>query len=209
MAEFVDAVLGMPTLLFGILLVAVVGYWLLVLVGVVELDEGGTDGGAGGLSGLLSGMGLAGPPLTVVASLLVAFAWFISLCVSVLLGRAGVGTGLLAGLGILVVAALLAGVLTRLLVVPLRRLFPDVPAPSHVDFVGALCVIRTGTVTVDFGQAEVTAADGSSAIIQVRQTGGDAFAAGDTAVLYDYDAEGGFFWVVPTAATPPGSGPGP
>ena len=59
-------------------------------------------------------------------------------------------------------------------------------------------MIRTGTVTRTFGQAEVHAPDGSSAIVQVRQTGADDLRAGTTALLYDVDPEGEFFWVVPT-----------
>ncbi len=80
---------------------------------------------------------------------------------------------------------------------PLRRLFPTTPEASRHDFVGRECVIRTGRVAIDFGQAEVHAVDGSSAIVQVRQTGADTFAAGTRAVIYDYDSAGEFFWVVP------------
>ena len=69
---------------------------------------------------------------------------------------------------------------------------------SRTAFVGRTCVIRTGTVTDAFGQAEVHAADGSSAIVQVRQTGADTFTAGSTAVIYEYDRDGEFFWIVPT-----------
>ena len=68
---------------------------------------------------------------------------------------------------------------------------------KQLDFVGSVCVIRTGRVSQTFGQAEVTAADGSSAIIQVRQTGTDTFKSGTAALIYEYDADGEFFWVTP------------
>ncbi|GAA5004147.1 hypothetical protein GCM10025734_42170 [Kitasatospora paranensis] len=83
------------------------------------------------------------------------------------------------------------------------------PPPSRRDFVGLGCVIRTGRVGPDFGQAEVRAADGSSAVVQVRQNRADAAAAGSglragtSALIYDYDAEGEFFWVMPA---PPSTG---
>jgi hypothetical protein len=48
-----------------------------------------------------------------------------------------------------------------------------------------------------FGQAEVTAQDGSSAIIQVRQTGEHALTFGKRALIFDYDTDGEFFWVAP------------
>ncbi|HWO65844.1 MAG TPA: hypothetical protein VNO31_38015, partial [Umezawaea sp.] len=52
-------------------------------------------------------------------------------------------------------------------------------------------------VTHDFGQAEVTATDGSSAVVQVRQAGQDVLVAGSTALIFDYDVDGEFFWVAP------------
>jgi hypothetical protein len=70
-------------------------------------------------------------------------------------------------------------------------------AESRADFVGRTCVIRTGRVTGAFGQAEVHAEDGSSAIVQVRQAGTDDLHAGVVALLYEYDPAGEFFWVIP------------
>jgi hypothetical protein len=81
-----------------------------------------------------------------------------------------------------------------------RRLFAFQPPHSRLDFVGRTCVIRTGRVSSDFGQAEVSASDGSTAIIQVRQTGHDEFRPGSVALIYEYDASGEFFWVVPLDA---------
>jgi hypothetical protein len=141
-------------------------------------------------------LGLGGVPITVAVSLVVAFGWFASL-----VGQVAVG----GGRWFLLPAALAGGwVGARLLVVPLRRLMPEpAPPPSRRDFVGLGCVIRTGRVGPDFGQAEVRAADGSAAVVQVRQSlhdaegpGGD-LRAGVSALIYDYDADGEFFWVMP------------
>jgi hypothetical protein len=71
-----------------------------------------------------------------------------------------------------------------------------------------MCVIRTGRVDLNFGQAEVRAADGSTAVIQVRQMApsperaGNQIAdsplkSGSTALIFEYDADGRFFWVTP------------
>ncbi|NUS15383.1 MAG: hypothetical protein HOY69_29005 [Streptomyces sp.] len=162
---------------------------------------GSGDGHAhGGSGGLLAAAGLGGVPVTVVLSLLVAVSWFLSLAGSAALRSA---TGPAAPVRVLLYAAVVAAALagawcaTWVLVRPLRRLFPDVRPPSRADFVGRVCVVRTGAVTDRFGQAEVAAADGSTAVVQVRQHGSDAFTAGSTALLYDYDPEGEFFWVAP------------
>ncbi|WP_324606688.1 hypothetical protein [Kitasatospora azatica] len=204
-------------MLFTFALVVVVGYWMLVLVGGAHVHgargghpgHGGHHGHGGGRHGHGHGAGrhwhpglrrvagLGGVPITVAVSLVVAFAWFTALA-----GQAWLGTQ---GAWFLLPVALVGGWAgARLLVWPLRRLMPEpAPPPSRRDFVGLGCVIRTGRVGPDFGQAEVHAADGSSAVVQVRQSRDDAAAAGGvlragaSALIYDYDAEGEFFWVMP------------
>ncbi|MEV8516245.1 hypothetical protein [Dactylosporangium sp. NPDC051484] len=200
MGEFLDVVLEFPTVLFTFLLVVVIAYWLIVVFGGADtesLDADVVDGGAaGGFGGFLGSVGLGGVPATVGLSVLVLVAWFVSLAGSTVVD------GALLRVAVLVVALVVAWLATRLLVVPLRRLFPQTSGDSRTAFVGRGCVIRTGTVTDTFGQAEVTAADGSSAIVQVRQTGTDTFTAGSTAVIYEYDRDGEFFWVVPAPTDP-------
>ncbi|GGM65807.1 hypothetical protein ACFFX1_49980 [Dactylosporangium sucinum] len=191
MGEFLNANLEFPTVLFTFLLVLVIAYWLIVLLGSADTEA--LDGGAAdGFGGFLGSVGLGGVPATVGLSVLVLVAWFVSLA------GATVTEGALLRVAVLVVALVVAWLVTRVLVVPLRRLFPATSGDSRTAFVGRTCVIRTGTVTETFGQAEVTAADGSSAIVQVRQTGTDTFTAGSTAVIYEYDQHGEFFWIVPT-----------
>ncbi|MDG4820708.1 hypothetical protein O7635_02435 [Asanoa sp. WMMD1127] len=186
MGDFIDTALGFPSVIFTVLLAVVVCYWIVVLAGGLDTD---TDGG---LDGLLDRLGLGGAPATVALSIVVALAWFASLVGSVLLPDN-------AALDIVVLLASLAigWAIVSLLRRPLSRLFPHTSGASRHDFVGRECVIRTGRVAIDFGQAEVHAADGSSAIVQVRQTGADSFGAGTRAVIYDYDSAGEFFWVVP------------
>lgn len=189
MGDFVDAALSFPAVVLSALLAFVLLYWLLVLLGTFDLEVADGD--------LLDGAGLGGVPVTVVVSVLVLVAWFVALIGGLLLLGTGGVVGTLGRTGVLLVA-LLAGLLAaRLVAVPLRRVFADVPAPSRVDFVGRECVVRTGRVTTGFGQAEVTAADGSSAIVQVRQTGEHALTAGSRALIFDYDIDGEFFWVAP------------
>jgi hypothetical protein len=214
MTRFLDAALTFPTALFSFLLVVAIGYWAVVLLSVAdpdpfatsEIDAGtgldaGTDAGSG-LASVLTAAGLGGLPVTVVLTALIALAWFLSLA----------GTALIDGVrgplrGVLWVALLplaLGGawLATRSLAVPLRRMLPDRPPPSRRDFVGRTCVVRTGEVGLDFGQAEVTAADGSTAIIQVRLAGTAPAGAGWTAIVYEYDPDDETFWIAPVDPTP-------
>jgi hypothetical protein len=217
MWDFVDAALGFPAAIFSFLLVVVIAYWLLVLLGAAGVDlldadtdgdagsatgpdvDAAPDGGASGVGGALAVLRLGGVPVTLVLSLLITLAWFVSLVGTVLLHRAGLAAAALAGAGtgVILVALVTAWLGTSVLVLPVRRLLASGKPASRHDFVGRTCVIRTGSVSQDFGQAEVTAEDGSSAIVQVRQAGDDPLGAGSQAVIYDYDATGEFFWVSP------------
>jgi hypothetical protein len=189
LAEFFQATLAFPAVLFTFLLVVCVGYWLLTLLGAIDVDEDAGD--------LLGALGFGGVPLTIVLTLTIVVAWFFSLVGSVLLDGTATGVRIVVGILVLAAAIVLALLVTRLLVTPLRKVFHSGPSASRADFIGRTCVIRTGTVGTDFGQAEVHAEDGSSAVVQVRQTGRDDLRAGQTALIYDYDTDGEFFWVAP------------
>ncbi|AXG78431.1 hypothetical protein [Streptomyces paludis] len=215
MNEFIGAALGFPAVLFGAALLVVIAFWLLVLAGAAEHDafnssmDTGTGADSAGGTGSTGGAGLGGVPVTIPVSLLIAIAWFTTLAGSVLVRRqVEPGTGrTLWSAAVLVAGALIAWGVTRLLVRRLRDLVPEQAPPSRLDFIGLTCTIRTGSVSADFGQAEVAAADGSTALVQVRQaetaheagTAGTAGAlvSGSTGLLYAFDVEGEFFWVAP------------
>lgn len=195
MHEFISVVAGFPTFLFSAALVVVVGFWFLVLCGVADAD--GFDADAD-----FDAAGMGGVPITTAVSLLTVTAWFTSLTGSVLLNRTGTGGLTHSALAAVVLlgSLLIAWRVTRLLVRAIVKLFPDERVPSRQDFIGLTCVIRTGRVDEGFGQAEVAARDGSTAVVQVRQAprkGEDSLAAGSNALLYAYDDAGEFFWVAP------------
>jgi hypothetical protein len=189
MGEFFDAALAFPAALFTFMLAVLIGYWLLVLLGVLDLDDDGAD--------LVAGLGFCGVPAGIALSLVVIIGWFTSLVGTVVLAGMPTGPRIGLGIGVLLVAIVLGLFVTRLLVMPLRKILQPQPPASRSDFVGRTCVIRTGTVAADFGQAEVHAEDGSSAIVQVRQSGQDDLRAGTLALIYEYDIDGEFFWVAP------------
>ncbi|MFF4383007.1 hypothetical protein [Kitasatospora sp. NPDC001547] len=155
-------------------------------------DDGSDRHGAGHHAGVLDALGLGGVPVTVAVSLLVALAWFVSLAGTVLTSGAPARGGVFA------VALVASWAGTRVFVRPLSRLFPQDRPVTRRDFVGRVCVIRTGRVTAGFGQAEVTAEDGSTATVQVRTAEPEpGLTAGRTALIFDYDAEGEHFLVAP------------
>jgi hypothetical protein len=189
---FIDATLAFPTALFSFLLLVAIGYWVMVLLSVVEVDASDVEGIGGEAASALATVGLGGAPVTVVLTVLIAVAWFLCLA-----GNALTDGIPIARLAVLPVALAGAFIGTRSVVVPVRRLLPDRPPPSRMDFVGRPCVVRTGEVGPDFGQAEVTADDGSTAIIQVRLAAYAVAEAGWMALIYDYDADTEAFWITP------------
>ncbi|MFI6483376.1 hypothetical protein ACIBH1_35985 [Nonomuraea sp. NPDC050663] len=178
MSDFIDATLAFPAVIFTFLLVVVIGYWIVVVTGLTHLDED------------LAWLGLSGVPAGVTLSLLIALAWFFSLAGGTFVDSTPLRVG------VLVLAVAASWFVTKLLVKPLRRLAPAA-SPSRHDFVGMPCVVRTGLAGNSFGQAEVTAADGSTAVVQVRTTGADVLKRGDKALIFDYDAGGEFYYVMP------------
>ncbi|MER7463166.1 hypothetical protein [Streptomyces sp. NPDC097981] len=167
MREFADAARGLPAGAFSFAPAVVIVYWILAECGAVEHDAWESGTGA-------SALGPPGVRLSVAVSVLIT------------------------AVVLLAVAVLVARAVTRPSARPLRRVFrPGDPPPSRQDFIGLTAVVRTGRVDAVFGQAEVTAADGSTAVVQVRQFGAEPLTYGSTALLYAYDEPGEFFWAAP------------
>ncbi|GES33616.1 hypothetical protein AB0G60_26625 [Streptomyces angustmyceticus] len=165
MGRFLAAAAGFPTLVFTSALVMAVVFWLLVAAGVTE--SGSFDADVD-----LDARGLGGVPVTVAFSTMTVLAWTVSVSGTVLLDPVvspGVGR-VLVRLAVAVAALLVAWRVTRLLVRPLHRLFPDRPAPPRADSVGLTCTIRTRRADTGAGLVEATARDGSTATL--RATGG-------------------------------------
>lgn len=187
-----DAAMTVPVVPFTFLAVAVVVYWLLVMVGGTVFEVADGDG-----AGLRAAMGLGGIPLNIVVSLLIVQAWIVSLAGMVALddGAANTAPGAATSVGIASAAVAAAWLGSYLLARPIRRSLRAGAPPDPAEFVGSVCVVRTGEVGPDAGQAEVTGTDGSPVVIEVRQAGTDELRPGSTAMIHDYDAEYRVFWV--------------
>lgn len=204
MSEFLTAILAFPTVLFTLPLGVVLLYWLLVLLGALDLDlfdfggVGGEGDGIGledeGDSDFLDVLGLGGVPATFALSLLVFFSWILCLAASQTLLALDVEGGL-AGAG---AAALSLGValpLAGLAVRPLRRFFVTDRAIENRSLVGKVCTVATLRVDERYGQAEI-ADGGAGLLVQVRSTQPDnGLRRGDQAIVYEYRDE--VFWVSP------------
>ncbi|HEX7308756.1 hypothetical protein [Lentzea sp.] len=169
MTEFLAAAVAFPTAVFSLLVVVVLAYWLTVALVGLDFDA---------------------PVLPISISVFVLVTWFAALVGTVLTPEGKLRYAVLGG------AVLVGALLTRVLLIPVRNWTkPEKPA-SRNDFVGRTAIVRTVRVTENYGQAEVTADDGGTAVVQVRAAQSTDLKAGQTALIFDYDAEGEFFWVV-------------
>jgi hypothetical protein len=126
MRMLVEAATGLPVILFTAAMVVVVGFWVLVALGVTASDSFDADTD-------LDGLGMGGVPVAVAVSLLTVLAWILGVGAAVLLtalSPTGTVTGILR-LVVPLVGLLVAWWLTWLLVRRLRRFFSDERRSGH------------------------------------------------------------------------------
>ena len=201
--NFFTTLASWPTVIYTVLLGVVLAYWLLALVGMVDVENGGdwatgvdfdfdADGATpdvGTLASWLVAFGLNGVPFSIVISLLALMGWCLCGMASLTLLPLVPGGALLllAKAGILLAAAALSVIISAQLVRPMRRLFVTHAAISNAALVGQTCKVLTGVVDDRQGRAEV-AQRGASINIRVWSPAPNGFRRGDTALITEYDA---------------------
>lgn len=168
-----------PTAIPSVLLAILLFYWMLSIIGLVDLGDNleintgdaghgdiGHDHGLHAdndtadihtLAGYLVALGLGGVPFSIVITLLVFFAWL----GTALLHQyfiALIPTDLLkivAGVFALLISGALSIPISARMIRPLRGLFVKHNARSNSSLVGLTCRIVTQTVDEKFGRAEV------------------------------------------------------
>lgn len=172
--------------------------------GHAELGDVGGDGdldldddGGGALAAVMSALHLRSVPATVVFSLIITFAWLVSVVsMQVLTRLAPALLGTLTSLGVFLAAFVVSLPLTSIAARPLKKVFAPKHAPVKSDFIGRTCTIRTGTVTAKFGEA--TLQDGGAGlVVRVRIEDGKHLGRGEQALIVDYDAERETYLVEP------------
>ena len=135
MSAFLQYAFGFPTFIFGALLLFMLLYWLIAMLGLLEVDSldhwvlfdgsdhaHGVEHSASALAGLLLKVGLGGIPLTVILTVLFLLSWLASyvLCHFVPMPQGWTLVNLLTGTLVAVAAAVLGFAATVLVLRPLR-----------------------------------------------------------------------------------------
>ncbi|MCU7958898.1 MAG: DUF1449 domain-containing protein [gamma proteobacterium symbiont of Bathyaustriella thionipta] len=211
MDPFYQNISSFPTVFFTFFLLLSVFYWLVAVLGLIDIEfldfdmpEGDLDPGlnadsahsvADALTGVLLKFGLNGVPLTVVISFVSLFGWLISYyLVHYLFSWLDPGwLRYLAGIPILLLALYAAVMITALAIRPLRPLFRQQNAVKHI--LGQTAIVRSSRVDNNFGEAFLQDG-GAGLILKVRSTGNDVFSKGDRVVLFEHRPEENIYRVV-------------
>ncbi len=190
-----------PSALMGIVLI----FWLLSIVGVLDLDHVGPDwhvdlhhdgpdglhDDAHGTPDMLVALGFDRLPFSVVISSIVFFWWVLTILLQqhVLPSMPGAAGGLswISGsVGLLMCLALalpIAGHCVR----PLKPIFAVQGGLARkLDLIGSVCKVTTSNVDEKFGQAEVRT-DGSPIVVAVYATAPNELVRGSSALILSFD----------------------
>jgi hypothetical protein len=203
MNPFYQNIASFPTAIFTFVLAICALYWLIAVLGMVDIDildvdlpeaEGDLDaagahehGGPNALAGLLMRFGLVGVPATVILTLVALVGWLVCYYLVHFL-FAWVPDGILrylAGLPVLLVSLYLALIVTGVLIKPLRPLFQKTQQESSKHVLGQTAIVRTSRVDQEFGEAMLQDG-GAGLILKVRASAGESFVKGDRVVLLEY-----------------------
>ena len=209
MAPFYENIASFPTAFFTFFLLLTIFYWLVAVLGWVEIDVLDFDvpedlsinadnatSSLEALAGLLHRLGLNGVPITLVISFISFIGWLVCYYAVHFL-MFWVPSGLLryvAGLPILIISLYVAALLTAQMIKPIRPFF-KVRAPSVKHIIGQIAVVKTSWADASFGEA--TMEDGGAGLLlKIRATGKDKFEKNDRVALIEYLEEEGAYRVV-------------
>ncbi|MGJ7568239.1 ubiquinone biosynthesis protein [Variovorax sp. GB1R11] len=209
MGNFMGAVTGYPTAIYTVLLGVVVIYWVLAMLGMVDIEHSGLDvdvhmhthadgdtSDVGQLASYVVAMGLNGVPFSVAVSLLVLVSWTVC-CLGgewLLPLVPTLPLQLLAGTVLLVASAVIAIPITAVAIRPLRGLFVTHTAVTNAALVGQLCRVVTGVVNEKDGRADV-ARRGASLNIRVWAITPNTLKRGSRALIVEYDEVAGRYLI--------------
>jgi len=209
MEQLLEVASQFPTVIYSTLLGIVVVYWLVGMLGLIDLDFSGdvdldievdsdVDISASGLTGLLLTFGLTGVPFSLVISIIILICWLISFYLQFYL-LTWLPEGwlyYLAGTVSNFIIFLISLPITAIIIRPLKGMFKSVETASSHNLVGRDATIATGTVSETFGQARLFN-NGAELLVDVRCDPEHTFKLGDKVLVIKYLQENHAYIVAP------------
>ncbi|MFB0981486.1 MAG: DUF1449 family protein [Alteromonadaceae bacterium] len=209
MEQLLEVASQFPTVIYSTVLGVVVIYWLIGMLGLVDLGFSGDadleldvdsdiDVSVGGLTGFMLTFGLTGVPFTLVISIITLICWLISFYLQFYIlnwlpdGWLYYLMGAIASFIIFVVSLPLTAIVIR----PLKGMFKSVETTLSDHLVGNSATIVTGTVSETFGQARLFN-NGAEMLLDVRCDPEHTLKKGDQVLLIEYLTEKYTYIVAP------------
>ncbi len=203
---------GYPTAIYTVLICVLILFWLLAILGALDIDiisfdndieldvdlDIDADIEIPGFVGLLHTLGFTGVPFTIVLTVLIFLSWVFTYFISAYLLPL-IPTELLkllvstAGLFI---SFFIAVPISSKIIAPLRKLSLENQAKSNKDFLGSHCRVTSQTVDESFGQGKIQTS-GASLIVSIRCTASAEVKQGDMVRPISFDQKKNIYQVIP------------
>ena len=204
MTELLDAAVSAPNIIPTALLIFVLTYWLVVILGAIDLDfldvevdveaEADVDGelSVSWLNHVLAFFNLGQVPFMLFLTFLVVPWWAITV-----LGNHYAGNESFAfSLVVLIPALLVSLFIAKFLTMPFVRVYQALDQEDNTTPVGKICRMTSAASHAKVGQAQVPT-DGAPIVLNVRAYEGSSLLAGDSAMVIEYDAGRNVYLVEP------------
>jgi hypothetical protein len=181
---------------YTVLLAMVLLYWLLVILGALDIDFGDFDlfsdveadldaevvTETGWLSGVLQFLNLGQVPTMIVASFLIVSLWTGSMILNYYLSISAVWISL----ALFVPNFIFAGVVTHFCARPFARLFKALnhQGAERLPMAGRIGKVITSEVNDHFGQVEIDT-EGAPLVISARAAEGETYLKGESVVVVE------------------------
>ncbi|NQZ76537.1 MAG: DUF1449 family protein [Ekhidna sp.] len=187
-----------------VLMIFVIIYWLIVILGVVDIDsidfdldmdmDIDADVDMGGMSSVLAFFNIGHMPLMVFVTFFSLPLWAITLLVNDFWG----GSSLLISLAILLGTAFVSLFIAKFLTIPIAKFYRRVKENTEavVTIVGKICTAKLPITPEQTAQAEIKV-NGTSVLINVRTREGFSLEKGSTALVIDYNEAQKVYYVEP------------
>ena len=199
-----------------VLLILVVLYWLMVIIGALDIDLFDFDidvdadadvdfdadadvdadfAGGGFLRGLLEFFYIGEVPVMILFSILILCMWMISMAANQFLNPAG---SMLIALPIFAGNVFVSVFITKVVFMPFENLIKSFNEDANATrvVIGRICVVTTTQVSDKMGQAEMPS-KGAPVLLNVVAEGEHVFHKGDEAVVTGKNSVNGVYTIAP------------
>ncbi|PXF63608.1 OB-fold-containig protein [Kangiella spongicola] len=204
MDSFITHLTSYPNVILAFLMVFIIFYWLLALIGALDIEifdvPFGVDGdaipdthtgdGLTGIAGWMTSWGLTGVPVSVMLTILVSTWWLVCFIgTSLVYGiYDGLFVKIILGTAALLLSFVVSVVATAKIIKPLKGWFVNHVAPKSSSFVGHEATVISSIVNKTAGRVEYN--DGQAGLIfNARCDSADSPVKGESVILIAYDVE--------------------